>query len=223
MLDSTWLETYPALASLDQEASELFASSAAAVSVPRGHVIFSPGDPCDHWFMGLKGSVRVVQNTSSGREIVVCRLFPGKTCIVTAIGIMARDPHTTRAIADTDVTAIALSAPAFRDLIMRSEGFREFVFSAYNTEILGLMSTIEDVTCGRIDSRLATVLLEHRSDDEVFYGTHEDLAAELGTAREVVTRQLKTFEQRGWVRTQRGSVALSNPSALRMISTHSLS
>lgn len=223
MLDSTWLETYPALAHLDQTAADLFASSATEVSAPRGHVIFNPGDPCDHWFMGLRGSVRVVQNTSSGREIVVCRLFPGKTCIVTAIGIMANDPHTTRAVADTDLTAIALPAMTFRELIKRSEPFREFVFTAYNTEILGLMSTIEDVACGRIDSRLASTLLEHQAEDGVFHGTHEDLATELGTAREVVTRQLKAFEQRGWVQTKRGSVALADPSALRMISTHSLS
>jgi CRP/FNR family transcriptional regulator len=84
------------------------------------------------------------------------------------------------------------------------------------------MSTLEDVACGRVDSRLATTLLQQKSADDVFHGTHEDLASELGTAREVITRHLKTFEQRGWVRTKRGSVVLSNPSALRKISTHNM-
>jgi CRP/FNR family transcriptional regulator len=59
--------------------------------------------------------------------------------------------------------------------------------------------------------------------NETVRGTHEDLAVELGTAREVVTRQLKSFEQRGWVKTMRGQIALENLSALRQISTHRLS
>jgi CRP/FNR family transcriptional regulator len=84
------------------------------------------------------------------------------------------------------------------------------------------MSIVEDVAHRRIDSRLATCLLERRREDDAYHGTHEDLAAELGTAREVTTRQLKTFERRGWVETGRGSITLRNPMALRQISTHKI-
>jgi CRP/FNR family transcriptional regulator len=220
MLDPKWLEIYPELETLDDAAKALFEKSVSVVSVPSDQTIFSPGDPCDHWHMILSGSVRVVQTTSGGREMVVCRFFPGKTCIISALGVMSGDPHTTRAITDSAVTALTLEKSIFRELINSSDSFREFVFSAYNTEILSLMSLVEDVACGRIDSRLAACLLSRKEPGDVFRGTHEDLATELGTAREVVTRQLKTFEQRGWVQTGRGSVTLRNPAALQQIATH---
>lgn len=223
MLDPNWLEVYPALKTLDEDAAALFAGSAATVNAPAGHTIFSPGDPCEYWFMVLSGSARVLQNTSAGRDIVICRMFAGKTCIVSALAAMSGDPHTTRAVTNTALTAIAVPTGVFHELIRRSERFRSFVFSAYNTEILGLMGTIEEIAHGRVDSRLATCLLQGKREDDAFYGTHEDLAAELGTAREVVTRQLKSFEERGWVKTKRGSIALRDPSALRQISTHRIS
>lgn len=223
MLAPNWLEVYPALNTLEDETAAIFARSAAEVNAPAGHTIFAPGDPCEHWFMVLKGSARVLQITSAGREIVICRMFAGKTCIVSALAAMAGDPHATRAVTNTALSAVALPTDVFHDLIKRSERFREFVFSAYNTEILGLMGTIEEVAHGRIDSRLATCLLQGKREDDAFYGTHEDLASELGTAREVITRQLRTFEERGWVKTKRGSIALRDPSALRQISTHRIS
>ena len=120
----------------------------------------------------------------------------------------------------TDIAALVLPADTFRYLLANSRYFREFVFSAYNTEVLSLMSIIEDVAFRRIDARLAACLLTRAKPDQRVASTHEDLAVELGTAREVVSRQLKTFEQRGWVNCARGAIDLLDPSALRQTADH---
>ena len=133
MLQQAWLDIYPGLAKLEPEMAELFARSVSVAELEAGQIAFHPGDVCRNWYMLLRGQVRVHQTLADGREIVVCRFFPGKTCIISALGIMADEPYTTEAVAETDIAALVLPADTFRYLLANSRYFREFVFSAYNT------------------------------------------------------------------------------------------
>src|SRR5262245_46602950 len=130
MLDNEWVSVYPALAKLDDEAAAYFARSIKIATAPAGTKVFSPGDPCLNWYLLLRGAVRVHHTAASGREIVVCRFFPGKTCIISALGVMADEPYNTEAVAEADITALALPATVFRQLIGMSDAFRQFVFTA---------------------------------------------------------------------------------------------
>jgi CRP/FNR family transcriptional regulator len=104
--------------------------------------------------------------------------------------------------------APAIPADRFQRAVQASSAFRSFVFATFGDHPGSLITLVEEVAFGRVDARLARHLLDHADDGDSLLDTHQALAAELGTAREVVSRQLKGFEQRNLVRLQRGSITL---------------
>ena len=116
--------------------------------------------------------------------------------------------------AETDVQAVAIPRTVFDDLISQSKTFRQFVFSAYSRRITDLFMVIEEVAFHRVDIRLAQRLLELAGKDQVINATHQQMAAELGTAREVISRQLQEFHRRGWVSQTRGAIKVTDVAGL---------
>lgn len=215
MLDRTdWLSAFPALSGLERDGLALLASSGQRVAVPRGAVLFRAGDRCHTFLMVLDGSVRVQMTSENGREIVLYRVARGETCIVTTACLLTQADYSAEAVAESDLDGVALSAGPFHDLVARSAVFRNFVFASFGTRLTGMMMLVEEVAFGRIDLRLARFLLDHRDADGGLTTTHQALAVELGTAREVVSRQLKEFERRGLVALARGRVELRDAAAL---------
>ena len=117
-------------------------------------------------------------------------------------------------IAETAVRAAEVPQQTFNDLIADSPEFRDFVLAAYSHRIVDLFRVIDDVVFGRMDLRIAERLVKIADDDGVVQATHHDIATELGTAREVVSRQLHEFQKRGWLEQGRGRVRLLQPDAL---------
>jgi CRP/FNR family transcriptional regulator len=207
-----WTDAFPALAGLDRAARRRLAAARRA-TVPAGEVVFREGDACSHYLMVLAGSVRVQMVSEQGREIVLYRVGGGQTCVLTTACLMGGQAYNAQGVVESEVTALMLPAAAFRDLVAESAGFRDFVFSAYGTRLSDLLLLVEEVAFRRVDARLAALLLA-RSEAGGMAVTHQGLAVELGTAREVISRQLKEFERRGWVRLGRGRVAVVRPEAL---------
>jgi CRP/FNR family transcriptional regulator, anaerobic regulatory protein len=201
-----WLETFPALAALDEPAARVLRKSATVVTLPVGATPFHQGGACEAYLFVVSGSVRVHMVSESGREIVLYRVEDGQTCILTTCCLMSREDYPAHAVTETEVTAAVLPAGAFRELVARSAGFREFVFSAYGHRVADLMLLVDQVAFHSIDLRLARFLLENKGSDGRIDATHQRVAVELGTAREVVSRQLKEFERRGWVALHRGRI-----------------
>jgi len=209
-----WTASVPAIASLEPETRARLRSLARPVSAPAGTRIFGEGSACHAYLILLSGQLRVQKLSENGREIVLYRVGAGETCIVTTACLMSGTGYDAEGIAETEIRAQALPIEGFRELLARSAGFREFVFKAYGTRITDLLLLIEEVAFGRIDQRLAACLLEISKGKDRLEATHQELAVELGTAREVVSRQLKEFERRGWVTLGRGHLQLKNLSAL---------
>lgn len=207
-----WTDAFPALAGLDRAARRRLAAAQQA-TLPAGEVVFREGDACSHYLMVLAGAVRVQMVSEQGREIVLYRVGEGQTCVLTTACLMGGQAYNAQGVVESEVTALMLPVAAFRDLVAESAGFREFVFSAYGTRLSDLLLLVEEVAFRRVDARLAALLLA-RSETGGMAVTHQGLAVELGTAREVISRQLKEFERRGWVRLGRGRVAVVRPEAL---------
>ncbi|WP_431860448.1 Crp/Fnr family transcriptional regulator [Azospirillum sp.] len=201
-----WLDAFPALAQLEPEAMALLSAEGVRVHLPRGTVLFQAGALCQSYLMMLDGSVRVQMVSESGREIVLYRVARGETCILTTACLMTRTGYSAEGVGETDIDAVALGASAFHALLARSAVFRDFVFESFGNRLTGMMALVEEVAFGRVDLRLARFLVEHRDADGGLDTTHQTLAVELGTAREVVSRQLKEFERRGLVELTRGRV-----------------
>ncbi|MBI3445632.1 MAG: Crp/Fnr family transcriptional regulator [Magnetospirillum sp.] len=212
-----WIRLVPALAGLDEPTRARLRVLTRAATLPAGTRVFGEGSPCQAYLILLDGQVRVQKVGESGREIVLYRVEPGETCIVTTACLMSGIDYDAEGIAETDIEARILPDSGFRELLSQSAAFRDFVFKAYGSRISSLLMLIEEVAFGRIDQRLAACLLARAKGSGEIGATHQDLAVELGSAREVISRQLKDFERRGWVRLGRGLVGIADAAALESL------
>lgn len=212
------LSVFPGLGRLDPDSTRLFHQSARTMSVPAGSVMFRDGSECSNYVLVVDGSIRVHKLSEGGREIVLYRVERGQSCVLTTNCLIANEVYGAEGIAETDVDLMILPSSTFKSLLARSEAFRDFVFSAYALRISDLLMLIEEVAFGRVDARLASWLTAHADPTGSIKATHQEMAVELGTAREVISRQLKDFERRSWVALGRGSLVLLNRDALSELS-----
>lgn len=212
-----WIEAFPGLAGLEQPARLILQKAAMVATLPAGTVPFRNGDSCETFLFVLSGTVRVHMTSETGREIVLYRVEDGQTCILTTCCLMSNEDYPAEAVAETDVSAAVLPAPGFRELVARSAVFRDFVFSTYGRRIFDLTLLVEEVAFQNIDLRLARFLLEAMDADGRLALTHQEVAVELGSVREVISRQLKEFERRSWVALRRGQIDILDADALRHV------
>jgi len=214
MTDAAMIDFFPGLEMMEADARELFLSSAHVATVPAGAVVFHHGSSCEHYLLVMHGSVRVQMVSENGREIVLYRVENGQTCILTTSCLMTNEDYAAEGITETEVNAVMIPATVFHRLMSGSNAFRSFVFASYGTRISDLLVLVDEVAFHRIDVRLAKFLIENADGAACLQTTHQSLSVELGSAREVISRQLKEFERRGWVRLSRGRIELTDADAL---------
>lgn len=218
-MEINWIHQFPNLNSLEPEVRQTLENAVEIIEVPAGHVVFRPGDECQNYLLMLDGRLKVQMTAETGREIILYRVESGQSCVLTTSCLLAHELYNAEAMTETPCRAIAIPAHMFRDLIGRSEVLRDFVFKTYGNRIADLMMVVEEVAFKRLDIRLARLLTEcGKEDDRVITQTHQQIATELGSAREVISRQLKDFERRGWIALQRGKIEILNLSALEALS-----
>jgi len=208
MAYANWMEQFPALAQLPAPVGEQLSRRSLFVELPEGARIFGPGQSPESFLLLLSGSVRVQQVSESGREIVLYRVAAGESCALTTACLMGYEEYQAEGIAETKVRAVAIPRALFDELIVASKEFRQFVFTAFSRRVSNLFRIIEEVAFSRIDIRLSQRLLTLADPDGIVHATHQDLARELGSAREVISRQLIEFQRRGWVGGGRGSLQI---------------
>lgn len=209
-----WVDRTPALADLAPEHRRLLAEGARVMEAPRGAVLFGPGQAPSGWLLLLEGRIRVAHLSESGREIVLYRVHAGESCVMTTACLFADEEYAATAVAESDLVAVATPRALFDALAAASAPFRRLVFSAYARRVTDLCLVVDEIAFQRVDLRLARKLLE-LADAGGVRATHQQLAVELGTAREVVSRQLHEFQRRGWIAASRGDVRFLDEPALR--------
>lgn len=214
MNDAGWTGRIAGLARLPRDLRADLDLRCQVVRLPAGTMVFAPGQAADHLLLMLQGTVRVSQLSESGREIVLYRVEAGDSCVMTTACLIADQEYPAEGMAETDIEAVAIPRAVFDDLAARSAEFRAFVFRAYAQRITDLFRIIDEVAFGRIDIRLAQRLLALAGEGGELRITHQQLATELGTAREVVSRQLQEFQRRGWIAQSRGAVTIRDRAAL---------
>ncbi len=204
---------------IQPEIARIMTEDGVDISAPAGTKLFEPGSKCARFLVVTEGRVRVQMLSECGREIVLYRVLPGETCVLTTSCLMSRTDYRAEGIAETPLRAQVLQADDFHRLMDSSGDFRNFVFANYGRRFSSLIELVEEVVFKRIDIRLAHHLLRASDDSGCVVQTHQELAVELGTAREVISRQLKEFERRGWVSLSRGRVALERCGNLRELAS----
>jgi CRP/FNR family transcriptional regulator len=209
----TPIDILPFFAGLDAETRQRVVGEARRITLPAGAHVFEPGQSAKAFLIVEAGIVRVQLTAQNGREIVLYRVAPGDSCVLTTSCLLDSDAYAAAAICETEVRAIALPRAAFRRLLDAEPAFRDAVLAAYAGRVADLILTIEETRLHRVDARLAALLAERALGGRVT-ATHQDLATELGTAREVVSRTLKRFERSGAVTLGRGQVEIRDRALL---------
>jgi len=212
-----WIEQFPSLSSLDASEQQLLVDQSTIIDVQANTVVFGPGKKPDHLLLVLNGTVRVQQLSEKGREIVLYRIRAGESCVMTTACLLAFESYTAQGITESDVQVAAIPLNVFDELVSQSAQFRQFVFTAYSRRIADLFHIIEDVAFQRLDVRLAEKLLDIGQGAKTIRITHQQLSVELGTAREVISRQLSEFQRRAWIAQSRGIVELLDVTALESL------
>jgi len=202
---------FPALRDLPVALRTALHATGALRTVPVGTMLFSPGGPCTGFPLVMDGVVRVGKTTSHGREILLYRVQTGESCILSSGCLLGHSEYSANGIAETEVTLFHIPAPLFEELLFAAPLFREFVFGMLGDRLAEVMELVEEVAFLRVDERLAR-LLAHRGP--ILNASHKEIADELGSAREVVSRLLGSFEHRGWVQLSRERVTVTDPKAL---------
>jgi CRP/FNR family transcriptional regulator len=180
--------------------------------------LFREQQLCQGFPLVLAGEVRVSRSTSSGRELELYRVVPGEMCLVSAAALFGGQALNARGTTTMPTELVLLPASGFR-AAMSIESFRDFVLGLYATRMADLTSLLEAVAFQKLDSRLAATLLGHGPQ---LHTTHQALADELGTVREIVTRLLHRFERAGWVGLSRECISIHNSTALRQLAETSV-
>lgn len=218
---SELVELIPGWRDADPAAVDRLLADAQVVNLDQGHFVFHAGDLCKAFLILLEGNVRVQLISASGREITLYHIGPGGSCILTTSCLLSRENYPAEAITESGVSALAISAPSFQAAMENSSWFRKFVFDGFSARLTSVIQKIEDLAFTSIDKRLAILLL--RLDGQgVEQVTHQDMAVELGTAREVVSRHLKRLEADGVVSLGRSRVTVTNRRRLQALAAPSV-
>ena len=184
-----------------------FRAAARPVEVPAEGAVMSPGAACTGVAFVATGRIRVFQVGEDGREVTLYRIERDECCVLTVACLLGGQPFPALARAETDARAWAVGAAEFRDWVGRHEFWRDYVFGLLGRRLGEVLRRIEDVTFRRLDARLAEAVLRRAGPSGRFVTvTQQQLASEIGTAREVVSRTLARFRREGWIRVVRGRV-----------------
>ena len=172
------------------------------------------GDDVDAIALLITGAVRVYKVGETGREITLYRFGLGESCILTANAILSRQTFSAIATVEQDAEAVMIPAAIFRDWMQRYEQWREFIFMLLAQRLSTVMALVDEVTFQRMDIRVAALLLERSQPDEPIRITHQEIAAELGSSREVISRILENLARQGIIRVLRGSIEVLDAAQL---------
>lgn len=217
MTSKDWFSYFPGLSQLEASVRDILVQRSKIITVPEGVMLFGPGKVPENLLLLIEGCIRVQKISEAGREIVLYRVESGQSCVLTTAFLLAYDGYSAEGIVETEVRAVAIPREVFDDLIVQSATFRTFILTAYSKRIADLFQIIEDIAFQRVDIRLAQKLIDLERGTGQVKVTHQQLAAELGTAREVISRQLGEFQRRAWIRQSRGSIDLVSMTGLQSL------
>ena len=191
------------------------------VQLPAGTCAFMEGENCTHVALVVHGSIRIVKISESGRSLTLFRVHEGESCVLLLSSVLAGIPLPATAIVEEDTEALMIPVEQFQAWMKRSASLQIFVYDRLTQRLATLMTLIEEIAFKRMDHRLVEHVLSKTCRDQlVLETTHEEIALELGTAREVVSRLLKEFEKENWITVTRGKITVINRPAMQATLMH---
>ncbi len=188
------------------------------LALPQGKLLFIEGDACSNVGFVGEGSIRVSKVSETGKEVTLYYVNPGEGCVLNLSCAFSNQGYPATASTDAPTEMVIFPAPLFQDWLAKPE-IRDFVFNLFSQRLAQVITLVEEIVFRKMDQRLAEFLWK-RFDNEgrprrVLHVTQDKIAAEMGTAREVVNRLLREFERVGAIRNSRGKITLHNEYQLK--------
>lgn len=209
---------FPVMAGLPGNIREKIFQTGQVIKLPQGQMLMQQNQQCRYIPLVLSGILRVYKVSAGGREITLFRTGPGDTCLVSIACQLRDEDFPALAEVEEEATLLMLSTSVYHECLDGQLAWKDFLVSTLYGHLLTSMDILEAVAFDRTDKRLIAWLLEKSGGrTTVIKTTHEAVAVELGTAREVVSRLLGDLRERGIVNLGRGRIEVKNPSALRIL------
>lgn len=186
---------------------------------PSGATLFRPGDQCPGFVVVASGCIRVSITSASGREIVLYRVRPGDVCLQTFSCLVEGMTYSAEGVVEADLSGELIPPADFSRRMGEDPAFRSSVLSAVARRFSDFEQVVETLAFAGLDRRVATALLRLAGEGGEVHATHEQIAAEIGSAREAVSRQLTAFARDGLVEGRRGHTAIVDRAALTQLAT----
>ncbi|UWQ05516.1 Crp/Fnr family transcriptional regulator [Aliiroseovarius crassostreae] len=212
----SWTQDSDEMAGLDAPARALL-NTLAPLDVPKGAILFAPGEAVKGYVVMLSGRVEVNLIGPNGRDILLYRVAPGQSCIQSTLGLLGGEEYTAEAMAQSPSRLVLIPKDVFFALIDSSPGFRRLVFGAFAERMQAMMQLIENVSFMSVEARLATLILDRAGPDNCLKMTQAEIGRAIGTAREVISRRLDRLAQSGLVAHERGGVTVLDRKGLEEI------
>jgi CRP/FNR family transcriptional regulator len=209
------IHALPILSHADPALLRELQQAASFLRIPEGHDVFVEGDRVDAIALLISGVVRVYKIGETGREITLYRFGNGESCILTANAILSQQNFPAVATVEKAAEAVMIPADNFRDWVRRYDLWRSFVFELLSQRLASVMAVVEEVAFRRMDARLAAFLFERTRTSSLIHITHQEIAAELGSSREVISRILEDLSAEGILHSTRGAIEVLDPQALQ--------
>jgi CRP/FNR family transcriptional regulator len=213
-LEDRWLTLFPSLKALSPEHLGFARAAVRFPELRERAVAYRQGGDCPNYVMCIEGGTRTFKTSSSGRELLLYKVAAGGTCVFTTQCLLAGGTFPAESIAETPTLLAALPAAAFHELMGQSVAFRRFVLDDYSNLLATMISLVDEMAFASLEQRLAGRLIAEADDQGFIAKTHQQLALDLGSVREVISRYLGEWERAGWIRTARGRIEIVDRKAL---------
>ncbi|MDD2759576.1 MAG: Crp/Fnr family transcriptional regulator [Methylomonas sp.] len=215
MILSIWQHHFPEFAGQNDKVLMQLMESAVLLKLPAGQQVFYPGKACENYLLLLSGSVKAQIMSADGREVLLYHVRAGDSCVLTTSCLLGDNQYPAEGFTETEVCAFAIPAYMFHRGLEHSVFFRDFVFRSFSSRLTDVIKRMESISFETIDQKLAKALLS--ADSLTIHTTHHELALEMGSVREVVSRRLKRFESYGWLNLNRGNIEILDVEALKHV------
>jgi len=209
---------FPSLQRLDSLAVSELQQTAYYVQLPATRTVFAEGDCAESLALIIAGTVRVYKTGRTGREITLYRFSAGESCILSVNAILNNQPFPANAVVEWAVESVMLPGAVFQDWVKRYPVWRDFAFSLLSLHLASVLQLVDELVFRRMDARVASLLQQRSHLHNPIWITHHEIAAELGSSREVISRILESFAASGLIRSSRGAVEVLDFDILQMLS-----
>jgi CRP/FNR family transcriptional regulator len=201
---------YPQLAEEQRKEWLTILNEANYVDIPADTLLATVGSCCTSFMLLIEGTVRIYQDSDDGREMTLYRIKEGDVCLMSLNSLIHDKPFRANAKSETEISVVLFEAVDFYHAMDVSQAFRKLIMSSLVDTVCTLVQSFHDTAFQPLDMRLACLLgrLFERNSSDALDITHQELAQELGTSRETISRLLKKLEQQECIILRRGQILI---------------